>query len=198
MVIIDGYGQPYNMGDILKYKTVRPVEDSRSTRKVAQQLARDSDMPSHSKKFDQAIHSYRAAEHPKKTQTRALFLAEAIMSSPVVYCSPKKTLKEAWGIISENKIRHLPISVDGKKIVGILSDRDILKSNDNALVENVMCTRVLTSLAKTEIREIARAFFEERIGCMPIINDNQEMIGIVTRSDILRTLMNNAPLELWG
>jgi acetoin utilization protein AcuB len=36
------------------------------------------------------------------------------------------------------------------------------------------------------------------IGAIPILNEQQKIEGIVTRGDLLRTLMNQAPLELWG
>jgi acetoin utilization protein AcuB len=56
---------------------------------------------------------------------------------------------------------------------------------------------VLTAHPDTSIRDIARVFFEERIGAVPIVDRGETLVGIVTRSDILRTILNSAPLELW-
>ena len=39
--------------------------------------------------------------------------------------------------------------------------------------------------------------FKERIGAMPIVDDQGTLVGILTRSDILRVLVNKAPLQLW-
>jgi len=60
-----------------------------------------------------------------------------------------------------------------------------------------MTDRVLTAHPDTEIRTIARVLFEERIGAMPIVNEAGLPKGILTRSDILRTVMNQVPFELW-
>ena len=64
-------------------------------------------------------------------------------------------------------------------------------------VRDIMATPVLTAHADTEIREIARVLFEERIGAVPIVDSQGQLVGMVTRSDILRTIMNHAPLDLW-
>jgi acetoin utilization protein AcuB len=61
-----------------------------------------------------------------------------------------------------------------------------------------MSTTVLTAFKNTPLREIARVLFEERIGCLPIIDTAQKSIGILTRSDILRALMQGKPLDLWA
>ena len=94
----------------------------------------------------------------------------------------------------------------------MISDRDILKvlagiSNDSdettplslqkSTVETSMRQEVLAAQPDTTIREVARTMFEERLGAMPVVDENQDLIGIVTRSDILRTVMTRAPLELW-
>jgi acetoin utilization protein AcuB len=91
------------------------------------------------------------------------------------------------------------------KLVGIVSDRDILKrargraSHElgKELIRSFMVTEVLTATPDTEIREIARVLFEERIGCMPISSEDGFVVGVITRSDLLRSLLVQAPLELW-
>ena len=60
-----------------------------------------------------------------------------------------------------------------------------------------MTDQVLTAHPDTEIRTIARVMFEERIGAMPIVSEAGTPVGIITRSDILRTVMNKVPFELW-
>jgi acetoin utilization protein AcuB len=59
-----------------------------------------------------------------------------------------------------------------------------------------MTSQVLTAHPDTSIRDIARVFFEERIGAVPIVDRGETLVGIVTRSNILRTILNSAPLEL--
>lgn len=64
-------------------------------------------------------------------------------------------------------------------------------------VKEFMKTKVLTAAPTAEIRFAARVMFEEKIGALPIIDDNGSLVGIVTRSDILKALVNLPPLEMW-
>ena len=57
---------------------------------------------------------------------------------------------------------------------------------------------VLAAHPDIEIREVARTMFKERIGCMPLLNHDGAVVGIITKSDILRGVMNDAPLDLWS
>ena len=52
--------------------------------------------------------------------------AEAIMSSPVVLASPADSVAEAMSIMTERRIRHLPV-VDGGRLIGIVSIGDLVK-----------------------------------------------------------------------
>lgn len=65
------------------------------------------------------------------------------------------------------------------------------------MVKDFMKSKVLTAAPTAEIRFAARVMFEEKIGALPIIEDNGALIGIVTRSDILKALVNLPPLEMW-
>ncbi len=147
----------------------------------------------------------------QQERSPAIF-ASQIMASPVVTLPPEATMAEAWELIRTQGFRHVPVVSRNKELVGIISDRDLLReagticsavsSQDNAdqeqmTIQGLIRRRVLTASPDTGIREIARILFEERIGSMPIVDDKGILVGIITRSDILRTIINNAPLDLW-
>jgi len=138
--------------------------------------------------------------------------AYQIMTSPVVTLYRETTITQAWTLFRERRFRHVPIITRDRKIYGILSDRDLLRYAavsgkippyaDNAPeastdITSLIKTRVITASQDTEIRQIARILFEQRVGVMPIVSESGALDGIITRSDILRTLVNHAPLELW-
>ena len=101
----------------------------------------------------------------------------------------------------------MPVISKENKIIGILSDRDILKclcilecSENNIAdkkVTEIMTRKVITAGKLTDIRRIAKAMFENHVGTMPIVEDSGELAGIITRSDILYALVNYPPLSLW-
>lgn len=140
-----------------------------------------------------------------------VILAKEVMSSPVVSISITAPVAEAWKLFHQRRFRHVPVVTEAQQIVGILSDRDVWReaagihkqpmaeglSLSDLTVQDIMTAPVLTAHPDTEIRTIARVMFEERIGAMPIVHEAGNPVGIVTRSDILRTVMKNVPFELY-
>lgn len=135
--------------------------------------------------------------------------ARQIMSTGVRCLGPSTSVADAWDLCRSLRHRHFPVveEQDGK-LVGILSDRDLLRvggTPDAAPVEDVgamqvadiMSSPVFSAHPETPIRDIARVLFAERIGAIAICDDQWKLVGILTRSDILRTLVNKAPLDLW-
>ncbi len=115
-------------------------------------------------------------------------------------------MSEIWRLFEQRSIHHLPvISNNEQHISGIISDRDYLikvhmQENSTGIelqAVDIMTEQVLAASQDTEIRELARVMFDNQIGAVPIVDENDKLIGIVTRSDILKTLINVEPLELW-
>ena len=135
------------------------------------------------------------------------------MRSPVRTLLPQQPFEEARQFFQQSRYRHVPIVTAEGVLVGVLSDRDVLREAvrmagtpemwiqeivpDVKTISEFMTKRVLTATPAAEIRQIAKAMFEERIGSMPIVNEDRKLVGIITRSDILRTLVSHTPLELW-
>ena len=125
---------------------------------------------------------------------------------------PGTSITDAWKLFRERRFRHVPVVTEQGKIFGIISDRDLLRyaattgkvppytedmPEASISIDMMTKTRVIASSQDTEIRQIARMLFEQRVGAMPIVTDDGIVRGIITRSDILRTIVNHAPLELW-
>lgn len=139
---------------------------------------------------------------------RALQAAQ-IMTTPVSTLTPDHTFQDAWELVQRSHLRHIPIIDSEMRPQGILSDRDLLReaavlksgAQQRGMAERkisgFMQTRVLVAAPQTEIREIARVMVAEHVGAIPIVDDKDRLCGILTRSDILRTVTNAVPLELW-
>ena len=153
----------------------------------------------------EAISAYKQTRKPLLKPKPAV-RAEQIMSTPVVSIQPDTDLNEVRQIVKARRFRHVPVVTTDGRILGIVSDRDLfaLPNMDDTqetleprIVADLMTKKVLTATPDTNIREIARVLFEERIGCMPIVNEKDQLVGMITRSDILRALIKHAPLDLW-
>ncbi len=155
--------------------------------------------------------AYRQSGSFQKERKQVIY-ASQIMTASVISLTPETSLADAWNLICDRRFRHIPILSHEKKLVGIISDRDLLRDaagfyninsrpvdrvQEQVTIQSLIKRKVLTASPDTEIREIARVMFEERIGSMPIVDEQGTLVGIITRSDILRTLVNHAPIELW-
>ncbi|PCI63264.1 MAG: hypothetical protein COB35_01330 [Gammaproteobacteria bacterium] len=134
--------------------------------------------------------------------------ADEIMSTPVMSLPQSSSFAEVWQQFQQQQFRHFTVVDKENRLVGIISDRDMLNSphfeeqqgqlnHPDRSIHNTMIRRVFTASTKTNIREICQLMFRKHIGAVPIVNDNGQVDGLITRSDILRTIIKNEPLEFW-
>lgn len=132
--------------------------------------------------------------------------ARDVMSRPVTTLPASAPLVQAWTVLRGHPFRHLPIVSDSGTLVGMISDLDLLHAAQGTdgrvlppfpLVRDVMNREVITATPDTPIHEIIEVMLQERIGAVPILNDRHHPVGIFTTTDVLRTLLIRAPLELW-
>jgi acetoin utilization protein AcuB len=146
----------------------------------------------------------RQGHHPKPA-----LLARDLMTAPVVTLPSDSTLAEAWALMQRRKFRHVPVSSVHGTLVGLVSDRDLLRHAPELLgvspagpsvhrrLAEVMTSRVISATPATEIRDIARVMVDERIHAVPIIDSARRPIGILTTRDLLRGIAAPGSLELW-
>lgn len=136
---------------------------------------------------------------------RPVVTASQIMTTKVVTVLSSCPLHEAINIMAEHNIRHLPVvAEEAPQLVGIVSDRDALLASADTdesgelSVGQVMTTELLTASPPTEIRLLAETMVECGISCLPILDTDEVLAGIVTTQDVLRSIACHAPLDLWG
>jgi len=124
-------------------------------------------------------------------------LVRDIMRSPAVAISADTTLQDAYRLMQEKGIRHLPV-VEGEKLVGVITDRDLRLATSalapipfptGSRVAAVMSRSPLTTDASDPLEEAARTMRERKIGCLPVLDDGR-LIGIITGLDLLDALIS--------
>ncbi len=117
-------------------------------------------------------------------------LARDIMSSPVKTLPPDLRMEEAGKIMLRYGHTGLPVVEEGT-IVGIISRRDIDMANihdlGHAPVKGFMTTEVFSVTPQTPLNDIQNIMVQEDVGRLPVI-DHNKLVGIVSRTDILKTL----------
>ncbi len=119
------------------------------------------------------------------------------MRFPVVTVEPGVTLEEAYRLLLQKGIRHLPVVEEGR-LVGIITDRDIRLATSRlnpkgacpecAPVAEVMTKEVVTAHPLDPVEEAARVMRERKIGSLPVLEDGA-LVGIVTGIDLLDALL---------
>lgn len=116
--------------------------------------------------------------------------AKELMTHPVKTLSPETTIEEAGRLMYRYGHSGYPIVEDGK-LVGLITRRDLDKGNHHGLghapVKAYMTTNVVTITSDATLEEIQELVIEHNIGRLPVI-ENGEIIGIVTRTNIIEVL----------
>lgn len=131
-------------------------------------------------------------------------LVREFMTSPVTSLSPSSSLLDAALLLRSSAIRHIPI-VDEGRLVGIITDRDVQRHTPsllapvpvddyNALFENTPISRLMTRepvhvSADMPLHEAADLLRSRKLGCLPVV-DNQKLVGIITKADMLTALLH--------
>ncbi|NTW73038.1 MAG: CBS domain-containing protein [Eubacteriaceae bacterium] len=124
---------------------------------------------------------------------------ENVMNTDLITLKMDSSIADAVVLMNKNRIRHLPVIDDNKKLVGIISDRDIRDASPSILnigdksylhqpVSDIMTRNVITGSPLDFIEDVASSFYEYKISCLPITK-NDILIGIVTETDLFRTFI---------
>lgn len=116
---------------------------------------------------------------------------QEIMSTNVVTAAPGESASVAWARMQRRRIRHLVVA-EGKRILGMLSDRDLGGPNGSVVrrghtVEELMTPRPVSASPETTIRQAANLMRGHVIGSLPVV-DRDRLVGIVTATDVLDEL----------
>ncbi len=130
-----------------------------------------------------------------------VILVRERMSAAPVTIHPEASLVEARVLLDRHRIRHLP-AVEGGKLMGILTDRDIRSATcgsslDKVTVAEAMTRNVVTVSPDTHVQEAAKLMLAHRIGGLPVLKGGA-LQGIITETDLLNALveiMHHAIIE---
>ena len=101
------------------------------------------------------------------------------------FLSPAHTIGEAEQLMAKYRISGVPITL-GKKLVGILTNRDLRFETDSSRrIEEVMTSKnLITAPVGTTLEEAKQILANHRIEKLPIVNDRFELCGLITIKDI--------------
>lgn len=125
-------------------------------------------------------------------------LAREIMTTPVRTIKMETSMDEASRIMLRYGQDGLVV-VDGSGVQGVVSRRDVDKASHHKLshapVSGFMSRPVITVREDTPLSEIQHLMVNQDIGRLPVVNNSGELVGLVTRQDVLHTLYGASQQE---
>lgn len=110
--------------------------------------------------------------------------AELLVIKDVITIGPAETVRYATELMQKHNISGLPV-VEGEKLVGIVTGRDVRFADPNLLVKDVMTKKVITAPADTNIEGAKELLHKHRVEKLPLIDKEGRLKGLITIKDIL-------------
>ena len=126
---------------------------------------------------------------------------DAIMSRDVVTVGPNESLMTIRQLLHQRGFHHLVV-VEDDQLIGVISDRDVLRTISPFLdtlteeqrdvrtlsrqAREIMHTPAVTARADTSVEDAASMLLDHNISCLPVVDDGGQLEGIITSKDVLR------------
>lgn len=125
------------------------------------------------------------------------------MTSKVMTAHPEDGIRQTFFRMRENEVRHMPVVDTERKLVGIISDRDlrrpewvdeapdlshIYQLDDNLSVQDLMTSNVMVAHTYDTIAKATKVLMEHRFGALPVVNKEDELVGMLSSVDLLKAL----------
>lgn len=132
-------------------------------------------------------HEQRSPTPGDQAQRGAEATVRQLMASPVRTVGPGTPIRTVMRMMLYGGIRHVPV-VEGGKLVGVLSDRDVLRARSRRqhfeAVRTLMVTDVRTAHPDDTVGKAASQMAFGLVGCLPVVEDGV-LVGIITTTDVL-------------
>jgi CBS domain-containing protein len=117
--------------------------------------------------------------------------ARDVMITSVVSTSPEESVDEAARLLTFHDISGLPVCVNGR-VVGVVSEADLI-GKSGTTVGQVMTSPAVTVVESTSLEHVAEQLTQQRIRRLPVIDRDGQLVGVVSRRDVLRWAAARVP-----
>lgn len=127
------------------------------------------------------------------------------MSTPAVTITPSTPFQDALKLMRDHRFRRLPVVDKKGKLVGIVSERDLLYASPSSAtslsvwevhyllsklqVRRIMTTDVITTTPDTPLEDAAYLMADNKIGGLPVVDEHSRVVGVITETDVFKTFV---------
>jgi acetoin utilization protein AcuB len=116
-----------------------------------------------------------------------MLVIERMTTQPVTIMAGS-TVGQALEIIESRHLRHLPVMDERESLVGIVSEKDLLRADCDDPIDGVMTREVITVTEYTALEEAARIMADHKISSLPVMR-NGKLVGIITETDLFKIFL---------
>lgn len=137
-----------------------------------------------------------------------IFHVKDIMTKEVVTVESNIKVSQSYEKLKDTKLSQIPVLDEQKAIIGLINKKMILNMIMNDLTElrnilnrnlsDLYFNEVLTTDPITDIRRVAKVMIDFKLDAIPVVNNKDELVGIVSKSDIIKAVSNIPKLQLWS
>jgi CBS domain-containing protein/Flp pilus assembly pilin Flp len=117
-----------------------------------------------------------------------------LMTTGIQSVLPTVPMPEIVALVREKGLRHLLVCDGDKKLLGVISDRDLC-SKRTGTARDLMSSRLNTTTPETPINQAITCMIQDRISCLPVV-ENDRLCGLITTTDLMLALQ--CTLQIWG
>ena len=191
-------------------RTIEPV--ARDGRDSALREAVEHETGAVREPLRSALAAY-VSQSPAAAQRWAAAAVESVMSHDVLSITNTSTIAQAWQLLEFHGFGQAPVVDADAALVGLVTYSHLLRFSqlpgpDSKLqdwlallqhsVESAMLTPVPSVAADAQLRGAASVLLESGLPGLPVVNDAGHVTGFLSRSDILRAVLHDTPLDQWG
>ena len=160
----------------------------------------------------EAVSAYVQTEEGPAQPRQPLSRVGDVMTRGALTVAPDQRVNDAWQTLAEHEIAQAPVVNDQGQVVGLLLRADMapldLLPEPGAVkqaielarrpVSEVMVSHVPTVAEDTELRRVAGVLLDTGLPGLPVTDERGLLAGFISRTDILRAVAADPPLDLWS
>lgn len=138
-----------------------------------------------------------------------IFHVKDVMTSDVITLDKEDTLQKAYELMDENQVKQIPIlDKENNQIVGMITykkildllmgDKEFIESTLKRTLSSIDFDEVITTDPISDIRRVAKVMVDFRLSAIPVVDQEDNLHGIVSRANILKAVANTPPMQIWG
>lgn len=157
-------------------------------------------------KKNEALNTYK--KMVELDTSAPVYEVKDIMTKNCIYIHMESTVQEAYESLSSLDINRMPVVSFGKKIMGMISKKMILellmenldnpKYTLNRKIEEIKLPEIITVSTTVEIRKLAKVMVDYNLDSIPVVDESDILVGIVSKSDILKAFAILPKMQLWS